>query len=217
MRRSFVVLGAPGRSGCDADDGLLGVPTNSAGTTDGVARGPIVLREEVWSMSSDGTRRSTTTAQTRNIHGLLRAAFRWAVGEELIERDPTDLVKPPVYRQPQARYLDLEDVQRLRGLVTGHALEGSVVLGLAGLRAAEACYVRWGDFADNVLHVKASSLGATKTGRTRSLTLPAGEVAALRAFEAWGRPSGCSGWARGSTTRTPILTDGFGDALNRPT
>lgn len=135
-------------------------------------------------MSSDGTRRSTTTAQTRNIHGLLRAAFRWAVGEELIERDPTDLVKPPVYRQPQARYLDLEDVQRLRGLVTGHALEGSVVLGLAGLRAAEACYVRWGDFADNVLHVKASSSGATKTGRTRSLTLPAGEVAALRAFKA---------------------------------
>jgi integrase len=108
--------------------------------------------------------RGVSPAQARNIHGMLHAACRWAVSEEMIERDPTDLVKPPVYRKPEARYLDLEDVRRLHKLVAGHALEGSMILGLAGLRAAEACYVRWGNLADNVLHVRGSTWGATKTG-----------------------------------------------------
>jgi hypothetical protein len=39
----------------------------------------------------------------------------------LIERDPTDLVKPPPYRKPGARYLDLEDVRRPRDLVAGRS------------------------------------------------------------------------------------------------
>jgi hypothetical protein len=52
---------------------------------------------------------------------LSSTAFRWAVTEELIERDPTDLVKPPPYREPEARYLDLEDVRRPRDLVAGRS------------------------------------------------------------------------------------------------
>jgi integrase len=155
---------------------------------------------------------SVSPSQARNIHGMLRAAFRWAVAEELVERDPTDLVKPPPYRKPEARYLDLEDVRRLRELVAGQLLEGSVILGLAGLRAAEACYVRWGHLAENVLHVRGSSWGATKTGRTRSLTLPAGEVAALRAFRAREAERLLRVGVR-IDDRTPILTDGFGDPL----
>jgi integrase len=158
--------------------------------------------------------RGVSPAQARNIHGALRGAFRWAVAEELIERDPTDAVKPPAYRRPEARYLDLDDVRRLRDLVTGHALEGAVVLGLAGLRAAEACFVRWGDLADNVLHVRGSSWnGKTKTGRTRSLTMPAGEVAALRAFRAREAERLLAVGVR-IDERTTILTDGFGDAMS---
>jgi integrase len=143
---------------------------------------------------------------------MLRAAFRWAVAEELIERDPTDLVKPPAYRKPEARYLDLEDVRRLRELVAGHALEGAAILGLSGLRAAEACFVRWGDLADNVLHVRGSSWGATKSGRTRSLTLPAGEVAALRTFKTREAERLLAVGVR-IDDRTTILTDGVGEPV----
>jgi integrase len=155
---------------------------------------------------------SVSPAQARNIVGMLRSAFRWAVAEEMIERDPTDLVKPPAYRKPEARYLDLEDVRRLRELVAGGGLEGAVILGLAGLRAAEACHVRWGDLADTVLHVRGSTWGATKTGRTRSLTLPASEVAALRAFKAREAERLLAVGVR-VTDRTPMLTDPIGDPL----
>ena len=143
---------------------------------------------------------------------MLRGAFRWAVTEEMIERDPTDLVKPPPYRKPEARYLDLEDVRRLRESVSGEPLEGSVVLGMAGLRAAEATYVRRGDLVDNVLHVRGSSWGATKTGRTRSLTLPAGEVAALRRFTAREAERLLAVGVR-ADERTPILTGPLGQPL----
>lgn len=57
-----------------------------------------------------------------------------------------------------------------------------MILGLAGLRAAEAVAVRRGDLVDGVLHIRRSAWGRTKTGRTRSLTLPPGEVQALRRF-----------------------------------
>lgn len=156
---------------------------------------------------------STSRSQARNIHSMLRSAFRWAIGEEIIDRDPTDLVKPPAYRKPEARYLDLEDVRRLRGLVAGHLLEGAVILGLSGLRAAEATYVRWTDLADNILHVRGSSWGgSTKTGRTRSLTLPAGEIAALRAFRAREAERLLAVGVR-IEERTTILTDGLGDPM----
>jgi integrase len=95
----------------------------------------------------------------------------------------------------------------------GHALEGAVILGLAGLRAAEACYVRWGDLAEHVLHVRGSTWGATKTGRTRSLTLPTGEVAALRAFRAREAERLLRVGVR-IDDRTTILTDGFGEPLS---
>ena len=145
---------------------------------------------------------------------MLRGAFRWAVGEEMIERDPTDLAKPPPYRKPEARYLDLDDVRRLRELVAGHGLEGAVSSSLAGLRPAEATYARWGDLADNILHVRGSSWGGkTKTGRRRSLTLSAGEVAALRAFRAREAERLLRVGLR-IDDRTTILTDGFGEPLS---
>jgi integrase len=129
----------------------------------------------------------------------------------MIERDPTDLAKPPPYREPEARYLDLDDVRRLRQLVAGHGLEGAVTLGLAGLRPAEATYARWGDLADNVLHVRGSSWdGKTKTGRVAML--PAGEVAALRAFRAREAERLLRVGLR-IDDRTTILTDGFGEPL----
>jgi integrase len=179
--------------------------------------GPAMAQRRVSELLSDREHlrtlyRGVSPAQARNIHGALRGAFRWAVGEEMIERDPTDLVKPSAYRKPEARYLDLDDVRRLRELVASHALEGAVILGLAGLRAAEACYVRWGDLADNVLHVRGSTWGATKTGRTRSLTLPAGEVMALRAFRAREAERLLRVGVR-IDDRTMILTSGFGEPL----
>jgi integrase len=155
---------------------------------------------------------SVSPSQARNIAGMLRAAFRWAVREELIGRDPTDLVKPPAYRRPEARYLDLEDVRQLREDVAGHELEGAVILGLAGLRAAEACFESWGDLVGNVLHVRGSTWGPTKTGRTRSLTLPAGEVATLHAFRVREAERLLRVGVR-ITDRTTILTDAFGESL----
>jgi integrase len=148
-----------------------------------------------------------------NVQGRLRGSFRWAVAEEPIDRDPTDLVKSTALSQAEARYLDLEGVRRLQEPVAGERLEAAVILGWAGLRAAESCYVRWGDLADNVLHVRGSSWGSTKTGRTRSLTLPAGEVATLRAFKTWEAERLLRVGAR-IDDRTTILTDGFGDPVN---
>jgi integrase len=155
---------------------------------------------------------SVSPAQARNMAGMLRAAFRWALAEEMIERDPTDLVKPPPYRRPEARYLDLEDVRRLRALVAGERLEGAVILGLAGLRAAEATFTKRGHLVDSVLHVRGSSWGTTQTGRTRSLTLPAGEVAALRRFMAREAERLLAVGVR-ADGRTPILTGPLGEPL----
>jgi integrase len=157
--------------------------------------------------------RGVSPAVARNVREALRGAFRWARLEGLIDADPTDLVKPPRYSKPEARYLDLEDVRRLRDLVAGGPFEGAVVLGLLGCRAAEAAFVRWGDVAGNVLHIRGSSWGGrTKTGKTRSLTLPAGDVAGLRAFKLREAERLLAVGIR-QDDRTHILTDPLGDPM----
>jgi integrase len=157
--------------------------------------------------------RRGTPALARNVSGALSAAYGWAISEEIVDRDPTTLVKPPVYRRPEARYLDLQDIARVRDLVIGTPLEGAVILGLAGLRAAEACYVTWRDLTDEgVLHVRGSTWGTTKTKRTRSLTLPAGEVAALRAYRTREAERLLAVGVR-IGDRTTILTDAYGKPM----
>jgi integrase len=65
---------------------------------------------------------------------------------------------------------------------------------------------------DQVLHVKGSSWGATKSGRTRSLTLPTGELAALRGFRTREAERLLQVGVR-ITERTTILIGSIGDPL----
>lgn len=162
--------------------------------------------------------RSVSPAVARNIHEALRGAFRWARLEGIVDTDPIELVRPPRYQRTEARYLDLEDVRRLRDLAAGphelghEFLEGASILGLAGLRAGESVAVRWGDLAGRTLHVRRSHWGKTKTGRVRSLTLPAGDLAALRAFRNRERERLFAVGVR-LDEETTILTDGIGEPM----
>jgi hypothetical protein len=157
--------------------------------------------------------RGVSPAQARNIHGVLRGAFRWAVGEEMIERDPTDLAKPPPYRKPEARYLDLDDVRRLRQLVAGHGLEGAVTLepGRPAPRRGDLCAMgrpgRQRPARPRLLMGRQNQDGAEAVA-----PLSAGEVAALRAFRAREAERLLRVGLR-IDDRTTILTDGFGEPL----
>ena len=64
----------------------------------------------------------------------------------------------------------------------GTPLEAAIVLGLlGGLRIAEAIAVQWGDLEeDGALTVRRSYWGETKSGKVRSLIMPAGAVSTLR-------------------------------------
>jgi integrase len=158
-----------------------------------------------------GPVRGRPPSQARGVHELLRAAFRWAVTEELVVHDPTEglrAIRPARGPLPRPGRCRAPARPRGRRSVRGPCRPR------AGpwARAAEAVFVRRGDLVDDGLHIRGSSWGQTKTGRTRSLTLPAGEVVALRRFMAREAERLLAIGIR-ADDRTPILTNALGEAL----
>jgi integrase len=124
-------------------------------------------------------------ATATRVHSVLSAMFTYAVKDEaVLSVNPCATIRRPSYQAPEARHLPPEEAKRLLAAVSGDPLEGAVILGLAGgLRIAEALASWWGDLEDDgTLTVRRSAWGVTKSGRIRSLTLPTGQLTALRRY-----------------------------------
>jgi integrase len=115
---------------------------------------------------------------------VLSSALGWAVRRKRLVSNPCSAVERPRKRPKPPKVLDAGERQRLLEAVRGDRLEPATVLGfVGGLRIAEVCAVRWGDLDGDKLTVARSWWGETKSGRERSLVLPASAVATLRTWK----------------------------------
>ena len=142
-----------------------------------------VLRRE------DGLSDATIHWHYRTVH----AALKWAVENELAARNVCDLSasKPPRGQRPEMKTLSARQMRGLLEAVAGTDLELIVVLGCAtGMRRGEICALRWRDLdlkagkarvAASLSYVpqKGVTRKQTKTGRERTVGLPAFAIAAL--------------------------------------
>lgn len=79
-------------------------------------------------------------------HHLLMTAFKAAVRQEYITRNPIDAVEPPKKKKPSIKYYSASQVRQLFNKVQGNRLETFVTLcTLLGLRREEACGLKWVD------------------------------------------------------------------------
>lgn len=120
-------------------------------------------------------------------HGL----FGWALAQKLIDENPFASVKKPD-RENRVEYLKKDEARRLIEAAEQRAdLRGAVFaigfrLGLfAGLRAGEIFGLRWidVDFAREVLLVRRSFGGPTKSGKPRSVPMPDELIRTLRTWK----------------------------------
>ena len=120
-----------------------------------------------------------------------RSLFAWATDQKLIENNPFAKVKKPAH-QANVEYLSKEEARRLietaekktdlRGAVFAIAFR----LGLyAGLRAGEIFGLRWTDvdFGRGTLTVRRSFAGPTKSGKPRTVPMPAELTQALLSWQ----------------------------------
>jgi integrase len=133
--------------------------------------------------------RTLTPSTARNCHAMLSTAFNYAVRErKLLVVNPCNTVKAPKYTRKKPRHLEGSDIPRILNTArdTADRLEGVIVLGVAGgLRIAEASARDWGhvNWATGELSVDDSYWGATKSGESRSLILPAPALERLKHFK----------------------------------
>lgn len=96
-------------------------------------------------------------ATIRKHHDLLKSALRVAVRQEVLVRNPLDMVDPPKPKQKEMAVYTPEDLKKLYDLVEGDRLEIVVKLaGYLGLRREEICGLRWEhiDFDRNLVTIK---------------------------------------------------------------
>jgi integrase len=103
----------------------------------------------------------------RHIHATVRAAFSWALREDLVDRNPAERVQDPP-RQARRDVVTWSQDDVARGLKAADGLQVFVPLALgawAGLRAGEICGLQWGDcdLKAGVIHI-ARSLEQTREG-----------------------------------------------------
>ena len=84
-------------------------------------------------------------SSVHHIHASVRACFRWALAEDLLDRNPADRVKRPPRQVREERHVWTQDtVARAAiaadGLVVGVPM---VLAAWAGLRRGEVCGLRW--------------------------------------------------------------------------
>jgi integrase len=145
----------------------------------------------------------------------LSSALSWAVKRKRLQANPCKAVERPHKPEKRApKVLDAPDRRRLLETVKSHRLEPAVVLGLVGgLRIAEACAVRWEDLTDTGdLTISRSWWGRTKSGRERTLRLPATAAAALRAWKRRQREELLAVGIR-QTEEIPIVSNLVGQAM----
>ena len=147
-------------------------------------------------------------------HNTLSALLTFAVRDaHVLSGNPCSTIRPPKYKAPEARHMDSAESKRMLEAAVGTSVEGGILLGLAGgLRIAEVVALQWGDVEDDVVTVRRSYWGETKSGRIRSLTLPTFAAAALKRCKvAQARSLLAVGVAQGKETH--IMSDAVGRPL----
>ena len=126
-----------------------------------------------------------------HMHRILRQALQQAVEWQMLTRNPADLVKPPKVERKQMSVLDAAGTAELIDAARSYTIFIPIVLGvLCGLRRGEIAALRWrsidldaGQLAV-VASIEETRAGCrekeTKSGRCRTIALPALVIAELR-------------------------------------
>ena len=128
----------------------------------------------------------------RHMHRVLRQALQQAVQWQLLARNPADLVKPPKVERATMTTYDLARTAELIEALHGSRMLVPVMLAvLCGLRRGEIAALKW-----NRIDLEAGQLAVAesaeqtragvrykppKSGRTRTVAIPATVIAELRA------------------------------------
>ncbi len=131
------------------------------------------------------------------MHALLRAAFRHAVKQSTVTRNPIDATTPPTPASPEQKAMRDEQAELLLRAAEGHRLHPLLVIALTtGMRAGELAGVRWNDIDldTGLMMVRVQRQYLRKVGivqrktkayrRDRPVELSEAEVALLRAHKA---------------------------------
>ena len=135
--------------------------------------------------SGRGNRVEGGPAAVRNAVGSLRAAYRWALGEELIDQDPLNGLKLPARTADRDRVLGIDEARRIyavAGRLDYPAQQFIRLLMLTGMRRSEIAGLRWDEIVTEPDGAKAIKLPPSRTknhgGHYISLSSAALEVIA---------------------------------------
>jgi integrase len=132
-------------------------------------------------------------SSVHHMHRILKPALRQAVKWQLLPRNPADAVEPPKVEGREMQTYDMRQTAELLEIVRPtRMLTPTVLAVLCGLRRGEISALRWRnvDFTACQLAVVASveqmngstRLKETKSGRARTVALPATVVEELKAW-----------------------------------
>ena len=130
--------------------GLLDVPAAALARPD-VRKALEAKRTQKTKRSSGrGSRVEGGPAAVRNAAASLRAAYRWALSEELLDADPLNGLKLPARTPDRDRVLTVDEARRIYAAAcalpypTGHFVR---LLMLTGMRRSETAGLRWDEIA----------------------------------------------------------------------
>jgi len=115
-----------------------------------------------------------TPVRANRVLALIRAAYRWGLREELVDRDPTTALRRLRPERPRERVLSDAEVKRLwESLSSSPAVVAAAVklLLLLGTRRNETLNMRWADI-DELAHTWTVPGRFRKGGRTHVVPLP---------------------------------------------
>ncbi|MZP28650.1 tyrosine-type recombinase/integrase [Heliobacterium undosum] len=93
----------------------------------------------------------------RHIHNVIHCAFRQAVEEGKLLKNPSDAVKLPKKEKPDIRVMKLEEIRQFLNLIETHRFYPAFLLEIRlGLRRGELLGLRWQDidFEKRILYVR---------------------------------------------------------------
>jgi integrase len=130
-----------------------------------------------------------------HMHRVLREALQQAVQWQMLARNPADAVKPPKVEHKEMSVLDMDATVKLIEVARPHRIFVPILLGvLCGLRRGEIAALRWRSVKLELgqltvcASVEQTRAGCrekeTKSGRARTVALPASLVEELRRHRA---------------------------------
>lgn len=140
----------------------------------------------------DGLRADLAPSSVRQVHTVLRSAYKMALGDDHVRSNPAVGARLPKRRRAEVSTPTIEEVQRLTSVAEVRLSRAIRVLAGTGMRRGELLGLRWEDVAPGLLHVRHSIavvrrgeliLKPTKTHQTRRVPVGQTVVDALEEFD----------------------------------